>query len=312
MNLDGEEARMRRLTATTLMLLLGLATAYATETQLTEAGAECRSPTWCSSGYIGFSSNRGGSFDIWAMPEAGEAVDSWRVTVNPANTDTDPAWNGPCTFLYFSGSTGGEYYIYYVRESGPPYSPILLSFESGNNYAPQATANGAVFYSDRAGNDDIMWIPGGGSAETYETYLTTNPYDDRYPCLSPGDSLVAFASNRSGNWDIWLMDVQGEAHGIWQLTNSPEDETYPAFNPAGDMVMFHRDGLGIAVVDVATRQVFEVTTNPSDTEPCWKPDGTMVAFVRNTGGEDQIWSSDNVPETAVERVTWGRCKALFR
>ena len=280
------------------------------EWQLTEDPGNCYAPEWCENGQITFSSDRyGAAADIWGMDEAGEATNSWRITQNPANYDYEPCWNSACTHTYFSGGTGGDRNIYYINASGSPYQPILVSLTEGDSEAPHATAGGVVFHSNRAGNDDIMWMPPGG--ESASTYLTTNVAEDRFPCLSPNDSLVAFASNRSGNWDIWLMHAAGESRGVWQLTDDPADESDPEFSPAGNLVAFHRDGAGLMCIDVVTRIEHQITSNPTDTQPCWKPDGTELAFVRQSG-DFHIWATDNVPDSAVQSVTWGCIKALYR
>lgn len=167
-----------------------------------------------------------------------------------------------------------------------------------------------MFHSDRAGNDDIMWMELGG--ESVSTYLTTDPAGDRFPNWSASDTLIAFASDRSGNWDIWLMSESGESGGLWQLTSDPADETQPAFNPGGDLVAFHRSGVGIVAIDVATRLEYQITSNVTDIEPCWSPDGMEIAFARESSGDYHIWVTNNVPDTPVEELSWGRMKALFR
>lgn len=305
---------MRRMILTALVLVLALAASHAGEVQLTESPGDCRSPSWCSNGHVSFSSDRYGPSDIWAMGEDGESsiIGSWRITQNPANTDYEPAWNAGCTHVYFSGSTGGGHRLYYISSVGFPAMPIAVSLGSGNDRAPDhsPTAGAVVFHSDRAGNDDIMWMPQGG--ESTSTYLTTHPDNDRSPSWSPDGSVVAFASNRSGNWDIWLMDAGGESRAVWQLTSAAADETLPDFNPTGDLVAFHRAGVGIVAIDVEARLEYQLTTDPTDTEPCWSPDGTMIAFSRESGGEYHIWTTDNVPDTAVEQSTWGQVKALYR
>src|SRR6185295_18773108 len=40
--------------------------------------------------------------------------------------------------------------------------------------------------------------------------LTNDPADDVQPCFSPDGSKIAFASSRSGNWDLYVMDVDGK------------------------------------------------------------------------------------------------------
>jgi len=291
---------------------LAVASSHGSETQLTEAPGDCRSPAWCSGSDISFSSDRYGLSDVWCMNEAGETVNSWRVTQSPANTDYEPTWNAGCSHVYFSGSTGGDYRLYYISSVGSPAQPIPVSLAQGNNRAPDHSQTGAgvVFYSDRSGNNDIMWMPEGGEGSS--TYLTTDVADDRDPSWAPSDTLIAFASDRSGNWDIWLMHVSGESHGLWQLTSNGADETQPAFNPGGDLVAFHRSGVGIVAADVASRLEYQITTNATDTEPCWSPTGMEIAFARESAGEYHVWMTNNVPDTAVEQTTWGRLKALHR
>jgi Tol biopolymer transport system component len=285
---------------------------YASEFQLTESPGDCRNPAWCSNGHISFSSDRYGLSDIWGMDEGGEAINTWRITQNPANTDYEPSWNAGCSHVYFSGSTGGGYRLYYISSVGAPAQPIAVSLGTGNDRSPDHSpgAGAVVFYSDRAGNNDIMWMPEGG--ESSSTYLTTNAADDRDPSWSPTGADVAFASDRSGNWDIWVMDAGGEGSGISQLTSNGADETHPAFNPGGDLVAFHRDGVGIVAIDVASRLEYQITTDPTDTEPCWSSSGMEIAFARESAGEYHIWMTNNVPDTPVEDTTWGRVKALYR
>jgi TolB protein len=41
------------------------------------------------------------------------------------------------------------------------------------------------------------------------TQMTTDPADDIMPVFHPSGNRIAFASNRSGNWDIYVMSVDG-------------------------------------------------------------------------------------------------------
>jgi len=42
------------------------------------------------------------------------------------------------------------------------------------------------------------------------TQLTSDAASDAHPAFSPDGSRVAFASNRAGQWDIWIMDLDME------------------------------------------------------------------------------------------------------
>src|SRR5690606_2550070 len=61
------------------------------------------------------------------------------------------------------------------------------------------------------------------------TRLTNGAWDDIAPAASPDGKQVAFASNRNGFWDLYLMDLSsGE---VTQLTDTPEYEGAPTWSP---------------------------------------------------------------------------------
>lgn len=72
------------------------------------------------------------------------------------------------------------------------------------------------------------------------TQLTSDPADDIMPAFSPDGTMIAFASNRSGNWDLFIVDAKG-GRPI-QLTNSDEHDLHPSWSPDGDKIVFCRFG----------------------------------------------------------------------
>jgi TolB protein len=62
---------------------------------------------------------------------------------------------------------------------------------------------------------------------------------DIQPRFSPDGSRIAFASNRSGNWDIWIIPVTGSGP-CQQVTESPRDELYPSWSPDGKCLVYSR------------------------------------------------------------------------
>ena len=70
------------------------------------------------------------------------------------------------------------------------------------------------------------------------TRLTFDPADDAMPCISPDGAWIAFASNRSGNWDIWMMPAAGGA--ATQMTFGPDHELHPSFSPDGTELTYCR------------------------------------------------------------------------
>ena len=94
--------------------------------------------------------------------------------------------------------------------------------------------------------------------------------------FSPDDRSIAYASDRAGNFDIWVQPLDGsEAR---QITTSPEPETQPAWSPDGKSIVFRseRDGGGLFLIPAqggAARQL-----SSFGTFPIWSPDGSEILF----------------------------------
>src|SRR5262249_28432303 len=72
------------------------------------------------------------------------------------------------------------------------------------------------------------------------TQLTNDPANDVMPRISPDGGRIAFASNRSGNWDIYVMPITG-GRAI-QLTNGAADDLHPSWSPDGTQLAFSTPG----------------------------------------------------------------------
>ena len=60
---------------------------------------------------------------------------------------------------------------------------------------------------------------------TGQTRLTNNAGDDRSPTWSPDGQKIAFASDRDGNVEIYVMNADGT--GQTNLTNNGDIDLWP-------------------------------------------------------------------------------------
>jgi hypothetical protein len=66
--------------------------------------------------------------------------------------------------------------------------------------------------------------------------LTSGPWQDITPSTSPDGTQLAFASNRNGHWDLYLLDLRsGETR---QITDTPEYDAAPSWSPDGRWLVY--------------------------------------------------------------------------
>ena len=117
---------------------------------------------------------------------------------------------------------------------------------------------------------------------------TAFPTPTRAPAAS---GKIAFASNRGGDFDIYVMGTDGT--GPIQLTSSPAIEESPAWSPDGSRIAFisDRDGdVEIYAMDVDGSGQVRLTDSPGfDGDPTWSPDGEHIAFSSLRDGNSEIY-----------------------
>ncbi|MBL8062234.1 MAG: TolB family protein, partial [Anaerolineales bacterium] len=126
------------------------------------------------------------------------------------------------------------------------------------------------------------------------TRITSGTWNDIAPALNPARTQLAFASDRGGAWDLYVMDL-GSAE-IQQVTDTAQYDSAPSWSPDGQWLAFEtyeKENLEIAVVNVESGEIVPLTQHPaSDHSPAWAPDGRHVAFISSRGGDSDVWLAD--------------------
>lgn len=98
---------------------------------------------------------------------------------------------------------------------------------------------------------------------------------------------IAFESDRDGNWEIYLMDVDRQIDH--NLTRSPADDHSPSWSNDGSSLVFYsnRDGeqkSDLYIIDVIRGTLQRLTDNTDNNiMPTWSPDGQHIVYVMNFG-----------------------------
>lgn len=111
------------------------------------------------------------------------------------------------------------------------------------------------------------------------------------PPVSGGQNRIAFASNRDGNYEIYVMNADGSSAA--RLTNTPNDDRSPAWSPDGRQiayVAFTGNNAQIFVVNADASNPRAITPDTDSAgRPAWSPDGQLIAYDRLVNNNRDIW-----------------------
>lgn len=158
--------------------------------------------------------------------------------------------------------------------------------------------------------------------------LTDGNWSDVAPSLSPDETQIAFASNRSGYWDIYLLTLaSGE---IVQVTDTPAYDSSPTWSPDSQWLAYETyDGsdLEIAVLQLAAPgnpSALLTDNEATDASPAWAPQGRKIAFLSIRSGDPEVWLADldradegrftnlsNTPAAAERHPQWAGNRLLW-
>jgi serine/threonine-protein kinase len=116
--------------------------------------------------------------------------------------------------------------------------------------------------------------------------LTDNP-EDTAPAISPDGQQVAFMSRRDGNWEIYVVNMDGS--NLQRLTEEPAQDGLPTWSPDGKAIAFVSDRGGAWAV-------WAMTPGGADRRQLFAMPGSPDGFVGADTFASRGW--------AEERISW--------
>ena len=145
-----------------------------------------------------------------------------------------------------------------------------------------ATAAGAAWWitSRQQLSESMQALP------TRLRRLTFDPGLQTDPTFSPDGRSIAYTSNRSGNFDLWMQPVDGGP--AVQLTSDPAIDTQPDWSPDGATILFRSEGDGGGVFALSVADGHSRRLMRDGFAPRWSPDGTRLLLKSSRFGFDYV------------------------
>lgn len=259
-------------------------------TNLTSHAGEDRNPVFAPDGQtVYFLSERDGStFNVYSFP-----ISSPQSLKTVTHFKTHPV-----RFLSM-GSNGTLCYTYdgeiYTQKQGdkPQKVKIDIIRDDQNTIADLNFSNGATSATVSPDGKQVAFIVRGEVFVTSADYNTTKqithtPAREAGLTFSPDNRTLAYASERNGNWELYMAKIARKEEANFPNATAIEEEvllpsdkterTYPQFSPDGKELAFIEDRNRLMVLNLETKKVRQVTDGST-----WFSTG---------GGFDYSWSPD--------------------
>lgn len=242
---------------------------------------------WLPGGRIAYTSNAGGSSDIWTMNADGSNV---RQLTMGANARLGLAASADEKQIIFAAERDGKYNLWRIGIDG---SELTRLTNGDGEYYPQCTPDGLWIVYQSGGNYPTLWkMPTGGGEAIQMTKTTASRAS-----LSPDGKFAAYhyldSSLKPSKWGIGIISLE-DGKRIKRFDFSP--------TVVERLVKWTRDGKGIAFLnspngvpniwiqplDGGTPK--PITNFPSDNIIAfnWNADGTQLAVIRGVETSDVL------------------------
>jgi eukaryotic-like serine/threonine-protein kinase len=185
-------------------------------------------------------------FQVWLYDLARETLT--RLTLE-GNSNSNPAWTPDGKRIAFVSNMVRSFFWQLADGSGGLERLTTSEYNGApNSWSPDGQLLAFIEINPTTGSD--VWVLRLGDRKA-QPFLRT-PFNEGGPRFSPDGRWLAYVSDESDRWEIYVQPYPGPG-GKWQI--STDGGTEPVWNPNG-RELFYRSGDKMMAVDIATQPGF--------------------------------------------------------
>jgi len=208
-----------------------------------------------------------------------------------------PVWSPDGRHVAYVRQVGARVDLRSVKADGSAPAESLLALPGFSLWEALFTPNGRSMVVRTTGGPSSrdLWLVALDSARQ-PVPLLRSPADEVSPTLSPDGRWLAYASNESGRYEVYVRSFPGMGA---RYPVSLDGGTVPVWSPRGGE-LFYRSGPMMLVAEVRAGSTFEVVRRTAlfsngdfESDPTHQgydvaPDGRHFVMVRNLGGTSHL------------------------
>jgi Tol biopolymer transport system component len=169
--------------------------------------------------------------DIWLF-DLKRATDS-RLTFDPTD-EISPLWSPDGGQILFTSTQTGHREIYQKAANGIGDSQLVFASKDQQKSVDDRSADGRFVVYDDTGSPSNLWIlPLFGDRKPFP--FVQAPYNSREAFFSPNGRYIAYTSNESGRYEIYIQTFPDRT-GKWQVSTT--GGTHPRWRRDGKELYF--------------------------------------------------------------------------
>lgn len=234
--------------------------------------------------------------EIFIVPTAGGAPQ--QITFDNVSIDSI-AWSSDGENLFFVAARPPAHStLWRISVGGGKESQMILTNIKNVQDLAIAPDGKMIAFVEELFDENIWEI----QPNTAPRPLIRSIRADHSPDFSPDGTQIVFSSDRTGNYEIWLANSNGNNQR--RLTVSAGSAGSPHFSPDGKQIVYdvqsEKGESNLFIVSVNGGEPRRLTNDQSiNFMPIWSADGQSIFFSSNRTGINQMWK---IPAAGGEAV----------